>query len=51
MTLIEEKRKARRNPRPSATFSVTNPTWTDLDTNPGLRGEKLATNSLRYGTV
>jgi hypothetical protein len=33
---------------PSATLSITNPTWTDLGTNPGLHGQKPATNSLSY---
>jgi hypothetical protein len=31
---------------PSATLSITSPTWTDLGANPGLRGEKPATNRL-----
>jgi len=34
---------------PSATLSTTNPTWTDLGVNPGLRVEMLATNRLSYG--
>jgi hypothetical protein len=36
---------------PSATLSTTNPTWTDPGSNPGLRGERLATNRLSYGTA
>jgi hypothetical protein len=35
----------------SATLSTTNPTRTALGANPGLRGEKPATNRLRYGTA
>jgi hypothetical protein len=31
---------------PSATLSTTNSTWTDLDANPSLRGEKRAINRL-----
>jgi hypothetical protein len=36
---------------PSATLSTTNPTWIDLGTNPGLRGERPATNRLSHGTA
>jgi hypothetical protein len=36
---------------PSATLSTTNPTWTDPGLNPGLRGERLATNRLSHGTA
>jgi hypothetical protein len=36
---------------PSATLSTTNNTWPDLDSNPGLRGGKPATNRLNYGTA
>jgi hypothetical protein len=32
---------------PSATLSTTNPTWID----PGLRGERPATNRLSHGTA
>jgi hypothetical protein len=31
---------------PSATLSTTNPTWIDPGANPGLRGERPATNCL-----
>jgi hypothetical protein len=34
-----------------ATLSITNPTWTGRGTNPGLRGEKLATDRLNRGIV
>jgi hypothetical protein len=36
---------------PSAILSTTNPTWIDPGANPGLRGERLATNLLSHGTV
>jgi hypothetical protein len=36
---------------PSATLSTTNPTWTGLWSNPGLRGERSATNRLSHGTA
>jgi hypothetical protein len=35
---------------PSATLSTRNPTWPDLDSNPGPHGGKQATNRLTYGT-
>ena len=30
---------------------TTNPTWTDPGSNPGLRGERPATNRLSHGTA
>jgi hypothetical protein len=30
---------------------TTNPVWTDLEKNPGLRGERQETNRLSYGTA
>jgi hypothetical protein len=36
---------------PSATFSTTNPTWTDPGSKPGLRGGRPATNRLSHGTA
>jgi hypothetical protein len=36
---------------PSATLSTTHPTWIDLDTNPDLHGERLATICLSHGTA
>jgi hypothetical protein len=36
---------------PSVTLSTTNPTWIDLGANPGLRGERPATNRLSHGTA
>jgi hypothetical protein len=35
----------------SATFSTTNPTWTDPGSNPDLRGERPATNRLSHDTA
>jgi hypothetical protein len=35
----------------SATLSTTNPTWTDPGSNPGLRGERPATNRLSHDTA
>jgi hypothetical protein len=32
-------------------LSSTNPTWTDMGANPGLRNDRLATNRLSHGTV
>jgi hypothetical protein len=34
---------------PSATLSTTNPIWIDPGANPGLRGERPATNRLSHG--
>jgi hypothetical protein len=36
---------------PSATLSITNPTWSDLGSNPGRRRGKPATNRLSYDTA
>jgi hypothetical protein len=36
---------------PSATLSTTNPTWADPGANPGLRGERPATNRLSHLTA
>jgi hypothetical protein len=36
---------------PSATLSTTNPTWSVVESNPGLRGERPATDRLSYGTA
>jgi hypothetical protein len=51
MKLTGENRSTRRKTCPSATLSTTNPTWTDPGSNPGLRGERLATNRLSNGTA
>jgi hypothetical protein len=44
-----ENRRTRRKSCPSATLSTTNPTWIDPGVNPGLRGERSATNDLSHG--
>jgi hypothetical protein len=51
MKLTGKNRSTRGKPCPSATLSTTNPTWTDLGSNPGLRGERPATNLLSHGTA
>jgi hypothetical protein len=45
------KPTTRRKTCPSATLSTTNLTWTDPGSNPGLRGERPATNCLSHGTA
>jgi hypothetical protein len=45
--LAGENWRTRKKTCPSATLSTTNPTWID----PGLRGERPATNDLSYGTA
>jgi hypothetical protein len=47
--LTEENRRARRKTCPSATLSTINPTWTGPREDPGLRGERPATNRLNHG--
>jgi hypothetical protein len=51
MKFIGENRNSRGKTCPSATLSITNPTWIDTGSNPGLRGEKPATNRLSHGTA
>jgi hypothetical protein len=46
MKMIGDNRSTRGETCPSATLCTTNPTWTDLESNPGLRGERPATNHL-----
>jgi hypothetical protein len=41
------KNRSTRGKTSSATLSTTDPTWTD----PGLRGERPATNRLSHGTA
>jgi hypothetical protein len=38
-------------PSPSATWSTTNPTWTDPGSNPGLCGGRPVANHLSHGTA
>jgi hypothetical protein len=47
----QEKPKYSDKTCPSATLSTTNPTWTDLGSNPGRRSGKPAANRLSYGTA
>jgi hypothetical protein len=49
MKLTGENQSTRGKTCPSATFSTTNPTWTDPGSNPGLRGGRPATNRLSHG--
>jgi hypothetical protein len=49
--LTGENRSTRRKTCPSATFSTTNPTWTDPGSNPGLGGGRPAANRLSHGTA
>ena len=51
MKLTGQNRSTRRKTCPSATLSTINPTWTEPGSNPGLRGERLATNRLSHGTA
>jgi hypothetical protein len=51
MMLTAENERTCRETCPSATLSITNPTWTDPGAKPGLRGEILMTNRLSYGTA
>jgi len=45
------KKSTLRKTCPSATLSTINLTWTDLGSNPGLRGERPATNRLSLTTA
>ena len=51
MKLKGENRSTGRKPCPSATLSTTNTTRTDPRSNPGLRGERPATNRLSRSTA
>jgi hypothetical protein len=51
MILTGENRITRRKTCPSATLSTTNPTFIEPGANPGLRGERPATNDLSHGTA
>jgi hypothetical protein len=50
MRIGRGNRSYRRKPAP-VLLSTTNLTWPDLDSNPGRRSEKPATNRLTYGTA
>jgi hypothetical protein len=49
MILTREKPKNVEKICASTTVFTTKPTWTDLDVNPGIHGERLATNHLSHG--
>jgi hypothetical protein len=49
MIMAAENRRTQRKTCPSATLSTTNPTWIDPGANPGLHGERAATNHLSHG--
>jgi hypothetical protein len=51
MKLTGENRSTRGKTCPSATLSTTYPTWNDPGSNPGLRGERAATDRLSHGTT
>jgi hypothetical protein len=51
MIFTGQNRRTRRKTCPSATLSTTNPTWIDLGTNPGLRGDRPVTDDLSHGTA
>jgi hypothetical protein len=51
MKLTGENRRTRGETCPSATLSTTNPTSTDLGSNPDLRGGRPAANRLSHGTA
>jgi hypothetical protein len=51
MILAAENRRTRRKTYSGATLSTTNPTWIDPAANPGLRGERPATNRLSRSTA
>jgi hypothetical protein len=46
-----ENRRTQRKTCRSAILSTTNPTWTEPGANPGIRGERPATNRLSHGTA
>jgi hypothetical protein len=41
----------RKETRPSATLSITNPIWTHWEKNPGLQGQRPVTSGLTHGTA
>jgi hypothetical protein len=51
MILTGKNRRTWRKTCPSVTFSATNPTYIYPGTNPGLHGERPATNRLSHGTA
>jgi hypothetical protein len=51
MTMAGKTRSTWRKTWPIATLSTTNPTWTTPGSNPGLRGDRPATNRLSHATA
>jgi hypothetical protein len=51
MKLTGGNRSTRGKSCPNVTLSTTNPTWNDPGSNPGLCGERPATNRLSHGTA
>jgi hypothetical protein len=51
MILKGEYPRTRKKICPSATLSITNSTWTEPGANPGVRGQRQATNGLSHGTA
>jgi hypothetical protein len=51
ITLTGVNRRTLRITCHSATLSTTNPTWTDLGVNTGLRGQRPTVNHLNHGTA
>jgi hypothetical protein len=51
MILTGNNGRTRRKTCPSATLSTTNPIKIDQGANPGLRGERSATNDLNHDTA
>jgi hypothetical protein len=51
MKMTGENRSTRRKTCPSATLSTTNLAWTDQGSNPGILGERPATNRLSHDTA
>jgi hypothetical protein len=51
MILTGDNRRIRRKTYPIATLPTTNPTWIDPGANPGLCGERPATNDLGHDTA
>jgi hypothetical protein len=47
MKLTGENRSTRGKTCPSVTLSTTNPIWTDVGSNPGLRGGRPASETLQ----
>jgi hypothetical protein len=51
MKFTGENQSTRGKPCPTANLSTTNSTWTGPGSNPGLRGERPATNRLSHVTA